>query len=50
MKQYTVETVEEDGELVLPIPVELLSQMGWSEETILEWEISDEKVLLREKK
>lgn len=49
MKQY-VETVTENetGELILPIPVDLLSQMGWTEETILEWEIEDNKVYLRE--
>ena len=49
MKQY-VETVNEDeeGSLILPIPTELLNQMGWTEETILEWEVSDNKVYLRE--
>lgn len=40
------ETVE--GELILPIPVELLSQMGWDETTTLEWEIMEGKVYLKE--
>ena len=32
-------TVEQDenGELILPLPVDLLSQMGWSEGTDLFW-------------
>ena len=49
MSEY-VETVTEDsnGELILPIPVELLSQMGWTEETILEWEVNGDKVYLKE--
>jgi hypothetical protein len=44
------ETVEEneEGELILPIPVELLSQMGWDETTTLEWEIMEGKVYLKE--
>jgi hypothetical protein len=36
---YTI-TVEEDettGDLVLPLPVDLLNQMGWSEGTDLFW-------------
>jgi hypothetical protein len=40
------ETVE--GDLILPIPVELLSQMGWDETTTLEWEIMEGKVYLKE--
>ena len=49
MSEY-VETVVEDekGDLILPIPVELLSQMGWAEETILEWEVDGDKVYLKE--
>jgi bifunctional DNA-binding transcriptional regulator/antitoxin component of YhaV-PrlF toxin-antitoxin module len=49
MSEY-VETVVEDekGDLILPIPVELLSQMGWTEETILEWEVDGDKVYLKE--
>jgi hypothetical protein len=44
------ETVEEnaEGDLILPIPVELLSQMGWDETTTLEWEIMEGKVYLKE--
>jgi hypothetical protein len=49
MTVYT-EIVDEDeeGNLVLPLPVELLSQMGWDETTILEWVIMDNEVYLKE--
>ena len=37
LKQWTV-TVEQDGEdLVLPLPQELLDQVGWSTGDTLEW-------------
>ena len=50
--KWTV-TVEEDpetGELLLPFPPDLLSQMGWAEGTDIWWEI-DEKgnVILTDK-
>jgi hypothetical protein len=38
--KYTV-TLEEDpetGDLMLPIPTELLNQMGWDFGDVLEWE------------
>lgn len=40
--------MNEEGELILPIPVELLSQMGWDESTILEWVVTEDKVYLKE--
>ena len=46
MNEKYNETVE--GELILPLPVELLSQMGWDETTTLEWEIMEGKVYLKE--
>ena len=50
MNETYIEPVEEnvEGDLVLPIPVELLSQMGWDETTTLEWEIMEGKVYLKE--
>lgn len=49
MNETYIEPVEEnvESDLVLPIPVELLSQMGWDETTTLEWEIMEGKVYLR---
>lgn len=45
---WTVQ-LEEDpntGELILPIPSELLSQMGWIEGTELFWEETEDKNLV----
>lgn len=40
---------EETGEMLLEFPVELLSQMGWEEGTLLEWMIEEEQIVLKEK-
>lgn len=45
MKQnhYVGEVVEdEDGELAIQLPVEMLNQMGWDEGTLLEWLVEEE--------
>lgn len=40
---------DENGELLLEFPVELLNQMGWDEGTLLEWMIDEEQnVILKE--
>lgn len=39
---------DEDGELLLEFPVELLNQMGWDEGTLLEWMIEEENIILKE--
>ena len=47
---YTVE-IEQDpktGDLILPIPTEILNQMGWSEDTDLWWVVEDDKLILKE--
>jgi len=36
------------GELLLELPTELLGSMGWDEETLLEWLIEEENVILKE--
>ena len=47
----TAKVVEDDdGELLLEFDVETLNQMGWDEETMLEWIIDEEEVTLREAK
>jgi hypothetical protein len=47
----TLEQDPETGELILPFPVDLLSQMGWSEGTEIFWDVQDDKsVFLTEKK
>lgn len=34
---------DENGELLLEFPVEILNQMGWDEGTLLEWMIDEEE-------
>ena len=42
--------MDEDGELVLPFPVELLDQVGWHEGTELLWNVEEDgKITLRDK-
>ena len=45
---YIGNVVEEDGELLVTFPVELLSQMGWDEGTLVEWLIQEERVVIKE--
>lgn len=52
MTHYISEVIkDEDGELVLEFPVELLNQMGWDETTLLEWMIDEEteNIYIKEK-
>jgi hypothetical protein len=46
-----VELVEDvdTGEIMVPIPYDILSQMGWIEGTELWWEQKDDKFILRSK-
>lgn len=47
---YIGEVVEdEEGELVIELPLDMLNQMGWDEHTLLEWLIEEDKVILKEK-
>ena len=48
---YIGQVVEDDdGELCVELPVEMLRQMGWDEGTLLEWLTGEENnVTIREK-
>ena len=50
-KTWTVKVEEdENGDLVLPFPADLLSQMGWAEGTELWWDVTEDgKVIVKEK-
>ena len=49
MMTYVTKIIEnEDGELLVEFPLEILDQMGWNEDSILEWIIEDDQVFLRE--
>jgi len=43
---YTVTLEEENDELMMPIPDELLLQLGWDEGDLLEWIIEDDYIKL----
>ena len=46
---YIGKVVEDDnGELLLEFPVEMLKQMGWDEGTLLNWMIEEENIVLKE--
>ena len=49
-KTYVVKLEEdENGDLLLPFPDELLNDMGWKEGTVLNWEINDNgQVIIKE--
>ena len=51
MKSFTVKLEQdENGDLLLPFPDELLTDMGWAEGTELEWKINpDGSVEITEK-
>lgn len=46
-KQRTVELLEENGELILPLPDDILEDLGWTENTIIEWTIENGHMVLR---
>lgn len=43
---YTVTLDEENDELMLPIPDELMAQLGWKENDLLEWIVEDDCIKL----
>lgn len=41
--KYTIEVQEDkDGELFIEFPADLLNQMGWHEDTLIEWLVSND--------
>ena len=43
---YTVTLEEENDDLLLPIPEEMMVQLGWDEGDLLEWIIEDDDIKL----
>lgn len=49
MSFYIGEVVEEeDGNLAVQLPINMIKQMGWDEHTLLEWMIEEEQVYIKE--
>ena len=47
LTSYTV-TVEEDGDdLLLPLPEEIVKDLGWNEGDELEWSVNNDTITLR---
>jgi hypothetical protein len=41
--KYTIEVQEDkNGQLFIEFPAELLNQMGWHEDTLIEWLVGDD--------
>lgn len=45
-----VQEDKESGDLILELPPELIDEMSWDENTILEWTIEDNRVFIKENK
>lgn len=43
---YTVTLEEENDDLMLPIPDEIMNQLGWDDGDLLEWIIEDDYIKL----
>lgn len=47
--KFLSEVVEnENGELLIEIPTELLNQMGWDGDSTLDWNVENDSVFLKE--
>ena len=46
-KYYTQVEVDENGDLVLPLPDELLQELGWTTDTVVDFEQHDTYFTLR---
>lgn len=38
-KIYTAEVIEENGECILPLPEDMLKEVGWKEGDVLKWDV-----------
>ena len=47
MATYDVTLEEDGGDLILPVPEDLMDELGWQENDLLEWTIEDDHIVLR---
>jgi hypothetical protein len=38
---------DENGDLVVPIPDDIMTELGWQDGDLLEWDIEDDHIVLR---
>jgi len=46
-KYYSQVEVDENGDLMLPLPDELLEELGWTTDTVIDFESHDDYFTLR---
>lgn len=46
-KTWTVTCEEENGDIILPFPAELMTEMGWREGDVLDFDMTDDGVLVK---
>lgn len=45
---WTAQVVEQDdGELALVFPADLLEKMGWAEGDIIDWQVTDQGIIVK---
>ncbi|MFX0209629.1 MAG: AbrB/MazE/SpoVT family DNA-binding domain-containing protein [Candidatus Hodarchaeota archaeon] len=45
---YYIELIEdENGDLILPIPEEVIETLGWKEDDLLTWDIKGDGIILQ---
>lgn len=42
MSYNTIVKQDEDGELYIDLPPEMMEALGWNEDTVLEWRVYDD--------
>ena len=46
-KRWKIKVEENEGELVLPFPDDLLEELGWKEGDAIDWEVKDGAVYIK---
>ena len=47
MSYYVEVEEDEDGELIIQIPEEIIETLGWEENTLLTWDIKGDGIILQ---
>ena len=47
IKTYTAKVAEEDGNLVLVFPPEMLAELGWQEGDNIVWDVRDDAIVVK---
>jgi bifunctional DNA-binding transcriptional regulator/antitoxin component of YhaV-PrlF toxin-antitoxin module len=47
IKTYTAKVAEENGELMLVFPPEMLAELGWQEGDNIVWDVRDDAIVVK---